>query len=69
MLNYIKKISCYLIDVEGAQIPLSEETMKLNISSENTPLATQKKNYRSFAEMEHGKFRRLFNRHRIAYGY
>lgn len=63
--NYIKNIASLLVDVEGAQIPVSAATVQLNCLQ--TQVAPVIRNSRSIAEIEQGKFRRLFNRHRQVY--
>lgn len=51
-----------LIDTENAQLILSEASKKMNEQP-----AYKSSSFRTVGDMEHGKFRRLFNRHRTAY--
>ncbi len=48
------------IDIETARIPYSQETLRLN----EEPV---RRNAMPFSEMRVGKFRKLFNRHTLAY--
>lgn len=52
-----------LIDTENAQLILSEASKKMN---EEQP-AYKSPGFRTVGDMEHGKFRRLFDRHKAAY--
>ena len=51
-----------LIDIENAQIILSEASLKLN----QTQFASIKRSLHTVKEIESGKFRRRFDRHRTA---
>ena len=53
-----------LVDTANAQITLSEASWKLN---EAQPVSHVRRSQHTVAEMESGKFRRLFNRHRTAF--
>lgn len=59
------KIEKILVEAEHAHISISEESWALNLSSQ--PVFPRKRNTQTIREMESGKFRRLFNRHRTAY--
>ncbi len=50
----------WFIDLEGAYIPYTEEISQ----QKQEPI---KRNSTPFSEMKSGKFRKLFNRHTIAY--
>ena len=52
-----------LVDTENAQILLSEASKKMN---EAQPASTRRSQH-TVGEMENRKFRRLFDRHHIAY--
>jgi len=65
MINNIKNnLKSIFVDVEGATIPVSKTSQKIK---QSTPKIVR--NLRTVADMERGKFRRLFNRHSAAYGY
>ena len=64
MLNKIKNLKNIFVDVEGATIPVSETSQKLNQAKPKIV-----RSLRTVADMERGKFRRMFDRHKIAYGY
>ncbi len=65
MINFIKNnLKNIFVDVEGASIPISRTFQKLN-----QPAPKIARSLRTVADMERGKFRRLFNRHRVAYRY
>ena len=66
MLNKIKNFKNIFVDVEGAHIPVSETSQKLN---QTQPKSKIIRSLRTVADMERGKFRRMFDRHKIAYGY
>lgn len=66
MLNKIKNIKNIFVDVEGATIPVSETSQTLNHVNPKPKIV---RNLRTVADMERGKFRRMFNRHKFAYGY
>lgn len=66
MLNKIKNFKNIFVDVEGANIPVSEPSQKLN---QTHPKPKIIRSLRTVADMERGKFRRIFDRHKIAYGY
>ena len=53
-----------LIDQENAEIKLSKASVKLN---EAQPL--KRSTFRTIADMGEGKFRRMFDRHRVVYRY
>jgi len=53
-----------LIDKENAHIALSKASKKLN----EEPVY-KSSTFRTVGDMERGKFRRLFNRHKVAYRY
>jgi hypothetical protein len=53
-----------LIDTENAQLILSEASKKIN----REPVY-KSSTFRTVGDMEHGKFRRLFDRHKAAYRY
>ena len=59
--NTLKQI---LIDTENAQIILSKASLELN---EAHNVSHTRRSMRTVAEMEGGKFRRMFNRHRTAF--
>jgi hypothetical protein len=59
------KIEKLLVDVENAFLPLSQESWAMNQSSQG--VFPRSRNTQTVANMEAGKFRRLFNRHRTAY--
>ena len=66
MINKIKNnLKNIFVDVEGATLAVSETSKKVN----KTPKPKIVRNLRTVADMERGKFRRMFDRHRIAYGY
>jgi hypothetical protein len=58
------QIEKLLVDAENTHITLSEDSWALNFSGPVTPI---KRNTQTVAEMKSGKFRRLFNRHSVAY--
>lgn len=64
MLNKIKNLKNIFVDVEGATIPVSETSHKLN-----QPAPKIVRSSRSIADIGRGKFRRMFDRHKLAYGY
>ena len=66
MLNKIKNLKNIFVDVEGANIPVSETSQKLN---QAIPKPKIVRSLRTVADMERGRFRRMFDRHKIAYGY
>lgn len=49
------------LDVEGAHIPCSEESLQINHQEQI------KRSHIPFSEMKTGKFRKLFDRHTLAY--
>lgn len=53
-----------LIDTENAQIILSEASKKINEQP-----AYKSSSFRTVGDMKEGKFRRLFDRHKVAYRY
>lgn len=61
MKTHINSSAQLLIDTEFANIPYSEETLRMNqqlgITRSEVPVS----------RIEHGKFRRLFNRHTTAF--
>jgi hypothetical protein len=59
------KIEKLLVDVENTYLPLSEEAWAMNQPLQR--VFPRKRNTQTVANMEAGKFRRLFNRHRTAY--
>ena len=59
------KIEKLLVDVEHAYLPLSEEAWGMNQPLQND--FPRNRNRLTVANMETGKFRRLFNRHHTAY--
>ena len=52
-----------LIDRENVEIKLSKASVKLN---EAQPVS-KRTNFRTVADMQSGKFRRMFDRHKVAY--
>ena len=66
MLNKIKNFKNIFVDVEGANIPMSKASQKLN---QAIPKPKIIRSLRTVADMERGKFRRMFDRHKVAYGY
>ena len=64
MTPTIKNLKNIFVDVEGATIPVRETSQNLN---QEKPKITR--SFRTIADMERGKFRRMFDRHKIAYGY
>ncbi len=64
MIQTIENIQEYkLIDVENTQIIVSDASLKLN----EEHLISIKRSLHTVGEIESGKFRRRFNRHRIAF--
>ena len=64
MIQTIETIEKHkLIDVENTQIILSEASLKLN----EEHLISIKRSLHTVSEIESGKFRRRFDRHRIAF--
>ena len=61
--NFLKNI---FVDVEGTQIPVSQPSQKLNSI---VPEGNIARSFRTVADMESGKFRRMFDRHKVAFGY
>jgi hypothetical protein len=67
MINKIKNnLKNIFVDVEGTTIAVSETSHKLNHA---VPKPKIIRSLRTVADMERGKFRRMFDRHRVAYGY
>jgi hypothetical protein len=65
MITILNNIPEYkLIDVENTQITLSAASLKLN---EAQPVSNPRRSLHTVAEMESGKFRRRFDRHRTAF--
>ncbi|MFP4091136.1 MAG: hypothetical protein ACLFUB_17935 [Cyclobacteriaceae bacterium] len=60
MITLTQILSHQLVDREGASISLSQESLSMNqpeISRDTQP----------FSAIKEGKFRRLFDRHRLSY--
>ena len=53
-----------LVDTANTQITLSPASLQLN---EAQPVSNVSRSLRTVGEMERGKFRRMFNRHRTAF--
>ena len=67
MITILNNIPEYkLIDVENAQITISKVSLQLN---ETQPAFNAGRSMRTMADMGRGKFRRMFDRHSVVYGY
>lgn len=55
----------FLVDKENTFITLSDDSWALNLADQSTTPA--KRSTQNVMDMQSGKFRKLFNRHRSAY--